>query len=819
MILLTYNLFISSTFKDMDVERDVIKYDVIPALNQMFNKKGVEIHAIDLRYGVNTSGMTEAEASDKVLNMCVQSIDRARPFFVGFIGNRYGWQPSPQRWIDFYARLNSNQQEALKDSINMSITEMEIVYSGFFSQDASHSRYLFCMRDDFQEEAVPASYRPNFTKEEPEKQVKISKLRDKIKKRCDELSYGQCFSYQLSVTDSTITAPGLADKLVKEIADMINKEIQNDIPIPNKVPKWAAEINESTMYFRNLAQQSVSRPDIERAMEEVETGVLISGPSFSGRSTMLARMYWKYFVRDWENQTDKHRKILLTARINSSQYSRNIHQIMGRWVVEMYMLLGIEQEDGLKNALIEAAPVNHNIIQEMFFDGVDIIRSAGHTVHIFIDDLDQFMLSSPGDEMLDWVDERVKVYATCNSDTLKFLGSLPFWVIGLMDVIDDSHHILLNTVKQQNFCELPEEINNVFSGDARLHLLDTYEKQPEYIMKHLCETEFTFLQLNTMFKMVRLLNGDDFKEMRTGDALEGTKVKMLFESLPQDYEKLLDYFVNFYTNRKGSKSQYKNLIQLLRDTPQGLRVEEIIERLNDGLCAPDIYSMLYYFSDFVSIEYDTEIVKLRHHPQLFGSHLYLLSKRRLKEIIFQKASLFLIPEAMRFCCTLVGVEEPTTFAATRELIANNPEAFDANNITSFVINAYLLTICQNQGDVRGAEYYADKALRIANSIGEEMDVCRGHIYWAQAVLFRAVDSDQQARENGVSALNIFEEKQIVYSDLPDLYLLVGQIYEKEGQTMEAARYYKGALRILKLANKQETPEMKTLTLHIQELVN
>ena len=100
-----------------------------------------------------------------------------------------------------------------------------------------------------------------------------------------------------------------------------------------------------------------------------------------------------------------------------------------------------------------------------------------------------------------------------------------------------------------------------------------------------------------------------------------------------------------------------------------------------------------------------------------------------------------------------------------------------------------------------------------------MDVCRGHIYWAQAVLFRAVDSDQQARENGVSALNIFEEKQIVYSDLPDLYLLVGQIYEKEGQTMEAARYYKGALRILKLANKQETPEMKTLTLHIQELVN
>ena len=88
MIQTYYNLFISSTFIDMDVERDVIKFEVIPALNQMFKKKGVVLQAIDLRYGVNTSGLTEEEATDKVLNMCVNSIDRARPFFIGCVGNR-----------------------------------------------------------------------------------------------------------------------------------------------------------------------------------------------------------------------------------------------------------------------------------------------------------------------------------------------------------------------------------------------------------------------------------------------------------------------------------------------------------------------------------------------------------------------------------------------------------------------------------------------------------------------------------------------------------------------------------------------------------
>ena len=54
-----YNIFISSTFKDMDFERDVIKFRVIPELNRLFRDRRVELQAIDLRLGVNTSNMTE----------------------------------------------------------------------------------------------------------------------------------------------------------------------------------------------------------------------------------------------------------------------------------------------------------------------------------------------------------------------------------------------------------------------------------------------------------------------------------------------------------------------------------------------------------------------------------------------------------------------------------------------------------------------------------------------------------------------------------------------------------------------------------------
>lgn len=599
MIVVHYNLFISSTFKDMDVERDIVKFEVIPALNQQFNPYGVAIHAIDLRYGVNTSGLSEAEASDKVLNMCVQSIDRARPFFVGFIGDRYGWVPSAQRWGDFYAQLDSSQQALLSESQGLSITEMEILYSGFFSDDAAPSRYLFCLRD---------------TATEPEERVR--KLRDKIIRRCDEQPSSRYFTYHLQPTDGAQKAPGLAERLISEIGEMIRMEVEQEAPLPHQVPRWAAEINENRMRMINMAEMSVRRPQIEQHIEDVDCGVLISGPSFSGKSTILAMLYTRYFYEDWENQPE-HRKILLTARVNHSQYSRNIHQIMGRWVIELFALLGIEQEEEMKNALIQAHPAHHQAIQQMFYQAVDIIRVQGHSVHIFIDDLDQFLFSSPGDEKLEWMDDRVRVYATCNSDALEAGGllNLPMMTLCLMDVVDDPHHTLLNAVKLQNFCELPDEVCANLAGDAKASLLEQYEQQPDYIISHLGKTEYTFLQLNTMFKMARLLNKDDFRQMRAGDTLTGDRVQEMFAALPQDYEALLDHFVQFYTARFGSKAQYEHLIQLLRSNPQGLRVDELVDALHAGISAPDIYNMLYYFDDFISIEYDTEIVKLRHHPQ------------------------------------------------------------------------------------------------------------------------------------------------------------------------------------------------------------
>src|SRR5205814_1527799 len=49
----------------------------------------VELYDIDLRWGI-----TEDEAkNDKVISLCLDQVDECRPFFLAFIGHRYGWVP------------------------------------------------------------------------------------------------------------------------------------------------------------------------------------------------------------------------------------------------------------------------------------------------------------------------------------------------------------------------------------------------------------------------------------------------------------------------------------------------------------------------------------------------------------------------------------------------------------------------------------------------------------------------------------------------------------------------------------------------------
>ena len=90
-------LFVSSTFEDMLVERDILQRKVFPRISQLCGSYGWQFEDIDLRWGVSQ----DASRLQKTMQICLNEIKRCqalspKPNFLILQGDRYGWIPIPE---------------------------------------------------------------------------------------------------------------------------------------------------------------------------------------------------------------------------------------------------------------------------------------------------------------------------------------------------------------------------------------------------------------------------------------------------------------------------------------------------------------------------------------------------------------------------------------------------------------------------------------------------------------------------------------------------------------------------------------------------
>ena len=117
----TVRIFLSSTFRDFGEERDLLVRTVFPALRSRLKDRFVELVDVDLRWGITAK---QAERGE-VLPICLVEIERARPFFVGMLGERYGWVPPAEVYaID----LIEHQPWLDQHRGGKSVTELEILH-------------------------------------------------------------------------------------------------------------------------------------------------------------------------------------------------------------------------------------------------------------------------------------------------------------------------------------------------------------------------------------------------------------------------------------------------------------------------------------------------------------------------------------------------------------------------------------------------------------------------------------------------------------------------------------------------------------------
>lgn len=117
-------VFISSTFQDMEKEREQLIKKVFPLLRGIAGARGIVVTELDLRWGITQ----EESENGKVLEICLNEIDNSRPFFIGLLGDRYGWCPTEEE-----LEKNHNIEELhpwVRQAIaeGKSVTEMEFLY-------------------------------------------------------------------------------------------------------------------------------------------------------------------------------------------------------------------------------------------------------------------------------------------------------------------------------------------------------------------------------------------------------------------------------------------------------------------------------------------------------------------------------------------------------------------------------------------------------------------------------------------------------------------------------------------------------------------
>lgn len=141
-------IFISSTFKDMEIERNYLLCKIFPRLRLMAEKRNVSIIPIDLRWGI-----TEEESkTGKVVEICLQEIENSHPFFIGIIGNRYGWCPSADEVNDC---IQNEKYQWLTDDIlsGLSITEIEMQY-GVLRNPLNINAYFYLLNDEINGDSI-----------------------------------------------------------------------------------------------------------------------------------------------------------------------------------------------------------------------------------------------------------------------------------------------------------------------------------------------------------------------------------------------------------------------------------------------------------------------------------------------------------------------------------------------------------------------------------------------------------------------------------------------------------------------------------------
>lgn len=355
----------------MHQEREELVKRVFPQLRQLCESRGITFVDVDLRWGITDEAVSEG----KVLEHCLDEIDRCRPFFIGLLGQRLGWVPP-----SIPPHLARRHPWLLEDP-GRSVTEIEMLY-GALLDPARATHAYFYLRDPAFCDALPPERRSEFV--EPQsarsahgrsRSVQLRRLKERVR------------SSGVQRTEGFSDAVQLGSLVLRDLKECI------DIIAPAEhVPDWLEQQGSAHESYAEIRHQYyVQPPGLFDSLDEHCKGsgppLIVLGPSGRGKSALLA---------NWSSRVRETGEIPVVRHfVGASPASGQLPQVLRRIMAELQRELGIEAE----------IPPSDDELPSAFGNWLHLAAASGCFV-LIIDAVDE-LEDRGGARELSWLPEQL----------------------------------------------------------------------------------------------------------------------------------------------------------------------------------------------------------------------------------------------------------------------------------------------------------------------------------------------------------------------------------------------------------------------------
>jgi tetratricopeptide (TPR) repeat protein len=307
-------VFISSTFRDMGAERNELMTHAFQRLRKLCDSLEIVWGEVDLRWGITD----EQRVNEEVLPICLSEIEACRPYFVGILGERYGWvcESFSQDLIERYPWIGG--------LAGRSITDLEFQH-GALRCPALSRRAFFYFRARDSGHPVNGSPETSFNDERLTEDNQSDSSNNVQTASLDRLK-GQVRASGLPLRD------GYSDP--KELGELVFQDlecvIREDFPETKIDPSVLAARRPHETYARARTRVYLERPsDFRHLDDHVASGSLplvITGPSGLGKSALLAN----WAARHRQNEPRPLLEFYVGASAESSDWRHLVAYALGQ---------------------------------------------------------------------------------------------------------------------------------------------------------------------------------------------------------------------------------------------------------------------------------------------------------------------------------------------------------------------------------------------------------------------------------------------------------------------------------------------------------